>query len=397
VTVACEDPKHFRAPRREGTTDADGRYEIHGVKKTNQYRLSVKRDAAAGFIGRKVTAADTPAYEPVTADVRTAKGIVLTGRLLDDETGGPLTGFVCCGVLVGNEAARLRPEYDSPDCYDFAETKADGVYRTIVPPGPILVMAGVRGGAGKGPTESKYRQLRIDPEYPDYFDKQITGFRSGSDTVTAMQGQWCKVLKLKPDQTEVTFDVRFQRASRFRVRARDADGKPVTKFVAAGNTSRDWSLPERFDTDTCIVHELETAKPRFVAFLEPARKLVGTLTLKGDEKEPAVVTLGPGGTVKGRLVDADGKPIAGAMVRLGYDHRAADEINRHVHGDFRFGPGTETNEAGEFAIDVVIQGEPFLVYGRKKDRWLEPPDRKAKVTVKPGEERDLGAIKMKEQ
>ena len=49
VTVTCEDPKHFQAPRREATTDANGRYEIHGVKKTNQYQLSVKRDPEAGL------------------------------------------------------------------------------------------------------------------------------------------------------------------------------------------------------------------------------------------------------------------------------------------------------------------------------------------------------------
>jgi hypothetical protein len=213
-----------------------------------------------------------------------------------------------------------------------------------------------------------------------------------------MQGQWCKVLKLKPDEPEVKFDVRFKQASRFKVLVRDADGKPVSKVVAAGNTSRDWSTPETFDSDTCVVHELETAKPRFVAFLEPTRKLVGTLYLKGDEKEPATVTLAPGGRVKGKLVNAAGEPIANAVVILGYEHRAADEINRRVHGDWRFADAPiETNAAGEFAIDVVIPGEKFTVYGRKKDRFLEPPDRNAKVAVKSGEEKDLGTIRMKDQ
>src|SRR5439155_22494631 len=102
---------------------------------------------------------------------------------------------------------------------------------------------------------------------------------------------------------------------------------------------------------------LETVKPRFVAFLEPTRKLVGTLTIKGDEKEPAVATLGPAGRVKGKLVTAAGEPSANAVVIVAYEHRAADEINRRVKGDWRSSkPKVETNAAGEFAIDVVIPG-----------------------------------------
>src|SRR2546430_17310457 len=96
-------------------------------------------------------------------------------------------------------------------------------------------------------------------------------------------------------------------------------------------------------------------------------------------------------------MSAAGQPIAGAVVMLGYEHRAADEIDRRLHGDWRFNPKVETNAAGEFAFDGVIPGEKFTVYGRKKDKFLEPPDRNAKGAVKAGEEKDLGTIKMKGQ
>jgi RNA polymerase sigma factor (sigma-70 family) len=398
VQVTLRERGTERRPDLIATTGADGRYEIHGAKKAAQYELSVKRDEQTGFIGRSVKLPDTPAYEPIVADISVAKGIVLTGRLLDDQTGEPVPGFVCVGVLADNEAAKARPEFDSPDCYDFANTKEDGVYRTIVPPGPILLMAGVTPTGGKGTTESRYQQLKTDPEYPQYFDKQFTGFRSPGGVTTIMQGQWCKVLKLKPDETEVTVEVRFKRASRFTVKVQDADGKPLSGVIAAGNTSRDWATPEPSEGDTFVVYELDTAKPRLVAFLEPKRKLVGTLMLKGDEKDPAVATLGRPGRVKGKLVNSAGDPIAGAVVKLGYEHRAAEEIDRRVNGDWRSTePRVETNAAGEFEIEMVIPGEKFVVYGRKKDRFLEPPNRKSMVTVKPGEQQDLGTITMKEQ
>ncbi|HKB04375.1 MAG TPA: sigma-70 family RNA polymerase sigma factor [Gemmataceae bacterium] len=398
VTVALRDPRNHRMPDLSAKTDAAGRYEIHGAKKTAEYELEVKRDAQAGFIGRRVKARDTPAYEPVTADIPTAKGVVLTGRLLDAQTGKPVPGFVHVGVLYDNESAKDRPEFDSPDCYDRASTDKDGVYRTVVPPGPVLLMAGVLSTSNKGPTESMYRLIRTDPDHPQYFDDRLGGFRSPGNSTTVMQGQWCKVLKLNPDQAEATVDVRFERASRFEVRVRGADGKPLSGVLAAGTTALDWSLPEECKGDICIVHELEHAKPRFLAFLEPKRSLVGTLTLKGNEKEPEVVTLGPAGRVKGKLANAAGQPIANAVVQVGYAHRAAGEINRRVYGDWRFSERTvETNAAGEFAIDVVIPGEKFAVHARKKEKFLEPTDRTPRFTVKPGEEKDLGTITMKEQ
>ena len=95
------------------------------------------------------------------------------------------------------------------------------------------------------------------------------------------------------------------------------------------------------------------------------------------------------------MVDPAGQPIANAVVNVSYEHRAADEINRRVNGDWRMtARNIETNAACEFEIGTVIPGEKFTVYGRKKDRFLEPPDRKPRFTVKAGETTDLGTIKV---
>src|SRR5262249_35609323 len=119
ITVALSEPRNHRMPRLFATTDADGRYEIHGAKKGNEYELSVKRDPAIGMMGRTVKLRDTPAYEPIIADIGVAKGIVLTGRFFDDQTGDPVHGYVCVGVLSDNESAKSRPEFDSPDFHHF--------------------------------------------------------------------------------------------------------------------------------------------------------------------------------------------------------------------------------------------------------------------------------------
>jgi RNA polymerase sigma factor (sigma-70 family) len=396
VRVQMRETRNWPMPELTATTDLDGRYEIHGARKASSYEVSAKRDSATGFIGRTVNAKDTPAYEPVVIEIPTAKGIVLTGKLLDDQTGQPVTGFVCVGVLLDNETAKTRPEFDSPDCYDFANTKADGVYRTIVPPGPILLMAGPLPTNDVRDPSFKYDQMKIDKDYPDYFDQQMSGFRSGSNTTTVMQGQWCKVLKFKPNETEVKFDIRFKRAAKFTLKVQDADGKPVGEVTATGNTARDWSQPERFKGDTVTVYELPTSKPRVVALLEPKRKLVGVVHLKGDEKEPVTATVGPSGRIKGKLVGTSGKPLAHVEVDIGFKDRAVDELHRELHGERRFGgPKVVTNDAGEFTMDLIVPGEKFWVYGRRKDQYLEPPTREFKFDAKAGAETDVGTVTLK--
>jgi hypothetical protein len=389
-----------RLPDLTATTDAQGRYEIRGARKASSYGLSVKRDAAAGLLGRTVEAADTPAYEPVTADIAVARGVVLTGRLTDGATGKPVRGFACAGVLFDNPFVKDRPELATPDCYgDWAYTDQGGVYRTVVPPGPVLLMA------GPVPTETddadtvylRYRRMRPDPDYPQYFDRRFDGFRSPGGSTTLMQGQYCKVLKLNPDQREVTADIAFERAAAFPVKVRGPDGKPAADLLAAGVSASEAMYATRCAGDTCAVYELDPARPRRVVLYDTRRHLAASLTLTGKEQEPLVVTLGPAGKIKGRLVDPAGQPIARAMVHLDFRDRAADHVHEAVHGSRRdVGRAVETNAAGEFALDRVLPGLKFLVYARKGNKDLEPPDWKAGgFEARGGETVDLGTIRLK--
>ena len=66
-------------------------------------------------------------------------------------------------------------------------------------------------------------------------------------------------------------------------------------------------------------------------FFEPTKNLVGTLTLKGDEKEPVTAKLGQPGKVTGRLRDEDGKPLAKVVVDLYFGDLAASEIHKEIH------------------------------------------------------------------
>jgi hypothetical protein len=401
VTLHHRDERRIsRIPELTATTDRAGRYEIHGANKATSYRLSVPRDPADGILGRTITVTDTTGYEPVAADIAVAKGVVLTGRILDGATGRTVPGFACVGTPFDNPFVKSRPEFDSPDCYHpFADTGPDGIYRTVVPPGPVILM----GGATSTDTDwwkvrVRYEPIKPDPDYPRYFRPgDSTGFISGPNSLTAFQGNYCKVLQIDPARKEVVADIVLKRTGGFTVKVRDADGKPLPGAVAVGVADGGWG-PLPCDGDTCTIYGLAAANPRLVIVYHPARGFAGSITLTGTEKEPAEVTLRPTAVVSGKLVTPDGRPVVGARVHLEYSDRAAEELDREIRSlRMAEGKSAETGSSGEFTIDAVIPGATFMVSARKGSLTLTPqaPKKPLGVTVGYGEAKNLGDLVVK--
>src|SRR5262249_6418421 len=68
-------------------TDAEGRYQIHGVHKAESYTIEIASDPATGYMASQVHAADSPGYQPIRADIRIKKGVIITGKVIDEATG----------------------------------------------------------------------------------------------------------------------------------------------------------------------------------------------------------------------------------------------------------------------------------------------------------------------
>jgi hypothetical protein len=165
---------------------------------------------------------------------------------------------------------------------------------------------------------------------------------------------------------------------------------PVAGTWVAGLGPEDWHRPVHIRGDHCPAYDLQPGKPRLLVVHDPKGKRFGTLRLKGDEKGPLTVKLGPAGAVKGRVVDADGKPLAGVTVRLYLRERPAEEIHDHAHRD----RPVETDADGKFVIDEVVPGVKFgLLFSRGK-RTFRPADRLEKPAPA-GKALDLGDVKVK--
>ncbi|HTU93115.1 MAG TPA: carboxypeptidase-like regulatory domain-containing protein [Gemmataceae bacterium] len=199
------------------------------------------------------------------------------------------------------------------------------------------------------------------------------------------------MLDTKPGTAIVHQDLVVERDSARMVKIEDAEGQPLRGVWATGIRPKEW--PVRLNSDVCPVYAIEPGKPRFMVFYERSRKLFGTLTLKGDEKEPSVAHLAPAGAIRGRLLDSSGKPLAGVAVDLHYQDKAARRVHEIAHAEKE----TVSAADGTFALDELIPALEFELTFRhgKRRSEREMKSKQVAIQVKPGECRDLGALKLK--
>ena len=391
-------------PLVEARTDARGRYEYRGAGKTKTYHLSVASDSATGYLAAQVDAADTVGYAPVTVDLRLKKGVIVTGKILDKATGKSVPGFAQSEVLVNNPCVKDYPPFGF-GIGRREDTAADGTFRLVTIPGPVLLMGGYypsRTSKFDYIDFEKYRRPIADPEHPEYFSKlqggrsSFVGYLSYRGGIGVLQGHSCKVLDIKPGTAVVHQDLVLERASILEVKIQDAEGRPVGGVWATDFASHPYIGPLEIEESTCPVYGLEGRKPRLLIFYEPKRKIIGSRKLQGDEKPPLTVQLGPMASLKGRLLDAEGKPLAGVAVNVLYREREANTLHRLTHDVKQSGV---TDAQGAFTIDELIPQLKFeLSFQRGKQRFeREAKPDEATIQVKPGACRDVGDIRLKPQ
>jgi hypothetical protein len=112
------------------------------------------------------------------------------------------------------------------------------------------------------------------------------------------------------------------------------DGKPLTRVEVIGLTA----IPdgETLGGSSFTVMGLNVRGSRNLVFRHREKGLGKVLTIRGDETGPLTVRLEPCGSVLGRLVDKEGKPVPGVSLmfyRLGQSFEFTAETDRE--GRFR--------------------------------------------------------------
>lgn len=377
-------------------TDAQGRYKLIGSLNNvrgRHYTLFVAAPKNAPLLGRQKHVTPGVGPQPFRADVELPRGGVVTGRVYDKATG---KGVPKCWVYYYPLPDNKTLKTDGLTLSSKAEE--DGRYRLVALPGPGVLtvqtgwsfkLDGVPIGIYK-PAEfdaADRPRIKISDQFKDH-PSVLTA--NGSFTLDLFQA--CKVVDVNNYLKPMTCDLALDPGKTLLMHIQDTEGKPLAGALVAG-VSAETLRGVPLKTDSCRIYALDPGKPRPVVFLHAVRKLAAVVKLRGDEKEPVTIRLKPTGVLLGRVLDAEGQPVAGAEVYLGYASQVGRQLTRSsIRNQF-----PRTDKDGRFRLEGIVPGLKLegIRFIKSRQMW-ETRKRPMDVsTPEPGKTLDLGDIRTK--
>jgi RNA polymerase sigma factor (sigma-70 family) len=349
------------------TTDEEGNYRIVGLPKGQGNRI-VARAADLPYLPAVEPVPDTPGLEPVKVDFALQRGVWVKGRVTDKATGKPVASGIEYFSLSNNphlNNVRL-------DDTNWHGTKDDGAFRTVVLPGQGIVA--VRS------TYDRYR-MGIGAD-------RIKGHRAeGRFELLLTQpyllhpGNYHVLVPIDPEPgaESITCDVVLDPGRTLTGTVIGLDGQPLAGARVSGEKPMSYWREEALKGAEFTVESLGDDESRLVQVMHEGKRLAGSLVIRGNDKGPVRVQLEPWGSVTGRLVKPDGEPMTNVWVNIG-----------HV-------PRVQASKDGQFRIDGLSRGLTYSVSVIKDPGYgLEISGKNIKdFTIKPGETKDLGEIRVK--
>jgi protocatechuate 3,4-dioxygenase beta subunit len=200
----------------------------------------------------------------------------------------------------------------------------------------------------------------------------------------------------QPDMSELTVDFSLVAGASVSGSVVDSKGNPIHDYYVRGQFDQSgWT---KVKGETFEVKHYFVSERRRLMFFEPTRNLVGLYHLTGEPPETLRITLQPGGTIKGRIVDEAGLPIA----NLEFDNHQFAIKNEH-YGDlltWRDRKLLKTDQDGRFVFPGIIPGLKYSanVSGVKKVPGFTQPVMMrlgtafTDITVEVGQTKDMGEL-----
>ncbi|MBO0696882.1 MAG: sigma-70 family RNA polymerase sigma factor, partial [Zavarzinella sp.] len=383
----------------EATSDQNGKYRLTGLVKNREYLLhTLTRDEkTTPYLMWSARIKDTEGLAPIRHDIQMTKGIVVTGRLIDRQTGKAVDGNVRFAPLPDNKFVGTKPAYDGYASGDHLSRPVEGgKFRVVTIPGTAVLMAQAygKGETIGGKPVNPYRPAVPDPDHPNVFTKNDDGYMfnaAGNSLEFLSILHAVKVVDLKPDAGEVTIDLYLERGKTATLKVEDADGKPLAGVTVAGLTTS-WPPTFALPKDTATVYALDPARPRIVYLLHQEKNLAGWVRVRGDEKGPVTAKLAPAGVMTGKLVDPDGQPIAGVAVNLQFPNGPGGDLYRETLAGR---PLAVTDKDGAFRLEPIVPGVKFSLSLTKGQMYFLGEPRIGQKEVKAGQTLELGALPVK--
>jgi hypothetical protein len=296
------------------TTDEAGGFEIVGCPKAQGYLVTARAPTGRAYFAASAWVADRPGSDPLTVSLDLVSGNLLSGRVTDLATGKPPpAATVEYYPLPSNPRSRAVANRTGPA--SSARTGADGSYSLAVLPGPGVVWVA-------GSPRDSYAVAAVDD----------TGTAAATGVLCVEKYNARSPINPGEGAGSVTLDFTLQPARTLRGTVAGPDGQPLTGVKVVGLTA----LPdaEVLDGPSFTVAGLNPRRGRELIFHDRGKDLGKSLTVRGDETGPLTVRLEPCGTVLGRMVDKDGRPVTGLMVC--FVRRSSIDVLAETDRDGRF-------------------------------------------------------------
>jgi len=370
-------------------TDAEGRYRVSGHTATSNYFTSVYPPAYSGYLAASENNSNWPAGAKVLEkNFALEKGRIVRGQVIDADTLRPVVG-----AAVVYQPKRGNPNDRNYDLRNTVLTDKAGKFAITTLPGQGFL-------AVETPDES-YLRIPVEGNYRE----NRTIFPQGLATVdVSKEGE--------PKPVEIA----VRKGVTLKAKAIGPDGRVVSDVVGSCEgidakliNVRNSGQP--FANGVFRLHGADPSRTYRVYLLQYERGIGAVVDLKPDPqaKQPVEVKFEPTAKVHGRVVAASGSPMQGGQVypllviRDKEGEMSRDDVLRNTSfysslvgqkNMIAYSEKQKSNSQGEFVIDTLLPGVRLYIMAASAD------NRSAGVPLsplKPGEDRDLGTITLKEQ
>ncbi len=327
------------------TTDTHGRYRLDGIAEGATDRVAAIPLSDQAYLPLTALIEVGRGNKPAPLDFSLRKGVWIKGRVTDADSGQPLDMDVEYHAFTDNPHLGPNPGYELRG----TRTELDGSFRLLGLPGRGFVAAKafdaryVRGVGFAALFKGRNRDEIVNGSNPLFTNAYEVNVVVAVDPADNADSVACEL-----------------KASTGRKRtgtAHGPDGQPLSGFLAFGLTPGWGSIPPSPSAEFTVT-ALAPFEQRSLVFRHVERKLIGTLTVPGDEHGALSVKLGPWSSLTGRVVGEDGKPRSDIAIVLHHD-----PFPEHAMGgtarqpSFRF----ELDETGRFQIDALTPGVKYDV------------------------------------
>ena len=364
----------------ETVTDRDGRYRLTGLP-PGRHELIAIPTPDQPFHRMAASGGQAANSRPVTVDFPLTRGYWVTGKLVNARTGKPEAGApVWYFPLADEPAYEAVPGSQAWVHEPTTFTAADGSFRVVAFACRGAVVANGFSGAYIGADQ---RPLQGDADSLDAGMRSATMIPT-SPVVNLPSYQAAAIVNVDPNKPKA-YTITLDPGVTVPVKLVGPDGKPVAGAGVGGLST--WSLWAPDQKAELELTQYNPDRPRSLMFLHPDKGLGKLVEPKKGDVGPWEVKLGPTGTVTGRLVTEDGRPVANAVLQVHYLMPGHDAWTPALdRGQAR------TDAKGVFRLTNLVGGLKYSVDhrvqkgGSRQHYYLH-------VQVKPGEAKDVGDMK----